>query len=55
MGPEFGNGEPIYVRRTTVREGITIVEVSATPFMPVVRSNEEVAQLVVRADQPASW
>ena len=55
VGPEFGNGEPIYVRRTTVREGITIVEVSATPFMPVVRSNEEVAQLVVRADQPASW
>ena len=48
-------GEPVYVRRTTVREGMTIVEVSTTPFMPVLPSNQQVAELVVRPDQPASW
>ena len=45
-------GEPVYVRRTTAREGMTIVEVSTTPFMPVLAG---VAQLVARPDQPASW
>ena len=41
VGPEFVEGEPIYVRRTTVRAGMTIVEVSTTPFMPVLPSNEK--------------
>ena len=53
-GPELVEGEPIYVRRTTVRPGMTIVEVSTTPFMPVLASNE-VPTAVVRPDQPASW
>lgn len=53
-GPEFVKGEPIYVRRTTVRPGMTIVEVSTTPFMPVLASKEQAAA-VVRPDQPASW
>jgi hypothetical protein len=49
-------GEPIYVRRTTVREGMTIVEVSTTPFMPDLRSSPPgTAQSTVRPDQPASW
>ena len=47
------DGEPIYVRRTTVKEGMTIVEVSTTPFMPVLVSNEQLPG--VRPDQPASW
>ena len=57
VGPQFVDGEHIYVRRTTVREGMTIVEVSATRFMPVLRSNEEPrgVQSIVRPDQPASW
>ena len=55
VGPESLDGESIYVRRTTVREGMTIVEVSTTPFMPVLASNEDVAGLVVRPDQPAGW
>ena len=55
VGPESLDGAPIYVRRSTVREGMTIVEVSTTPFVPVLASNEEVAELVVRPDQPASW
>lgn len=58
VGPEFLNGEPIYVRRTTAGAGMTIVEVSTTPFMPVLPSNEEapgVHQPIVRPDQPASW
>ena len=53
-GPEFVESEPIYVRRTTVRPGMTIVEVSTTPFMPVLASKEQAAA-VVRPDQPASW
>jgi hypothetical protein len=53
VGPESLDGEPIYVRRTTAREGMTIVEVSSTPFMPVLRSNE--APPGVRPDQPAGW
>jgi hypothetical protein len=53
VGPEFVDGEPIYVRRMTGREGMTIVEVSTTPFMPVLASNEETHE--VRPDQPAGW
>jgi hypothetical protein len=56
VDPKSLDGEPIYVRRSTVREGITIVEVSTTPFMPVLASNENVAQVaIVRPDQPAGW
>jgi hypothetical protein len=58
VGSEFVDGEPVHVRRTTVREGMTIVEVSTTPFMPVLLSSEETAELarsIVRPDQPASW
>jgi hypothetical protein len=53
VGPRSLDGEPVYVRRTTVREGMTIVEVSTTPFMPVLASNE--ASPGVRSDQPAGW
>ena len=52
VGPEFEDGEPVYVRRTKVREGMTIVEVSTTPFMPVLASNEEP---IGRSDQPTGW
>jgi hypothetical protein len=56
VGPESMEGEPVYVRRTTVREGMTIVEVSTTPFMPVLPSPERgAAPPIVRPDQPASW
>ena len=54
VAPGFVDGEPIYVRRMTVREGMTIVEVSTTPFMPVLTSNEG-APAAVRTDQPAGW
>jgi hypothetical protein len=53
VSPESVEGEPVYVRRSTVREGMTIVEVSTTPFMPVLASNEEPPG--VRPDQPAGW
>jgi hypothetical protein len=58
VGPKLLDGEPVYVRRTTVREGMTIVEVSTTPFMPVLLSKGETAEAArstVRPDQPASW
>ena len=45
-------GEHSYVRRTTDK-GMTIVEVSTTPFMPVLASNG--AELIARPDQPAGW
>jgi hypothetical protein len=54
VGAESVEGEPIYVRRTTVRPGMTIVEISTTPFVPVLASKEQAAA-VVRPDQPASW
>ena len=52
LGPASVEGEPSYVRRTTDK-GITIVEVSTTPFMPVLASNGAV--LIARPDQPAGW
>ena len=55
VGPEVTNGEPVYVRRTTVREGMTIVEVSTTPFVPVLASNEGPPGVIARPDQPAGW
>ena len=55
VGPEVVDGEPSYVRRTTDGKGITIVEVSTTPFMPVLASNEGPAGVVGRPDQPAGW
>lgn len=56
VGPKSLDGEPVYVRRTTVGAGMTIVEVSTTPFMPVLASNEGPPGVQpVRSDQPASW
>ena len=54
VGPKSLDGEPVYVRRTTVGAGMTIVEVSTTPFMPVLASNEG-SPAAVRTDQPAGW
>lgn len=51
-GPDFADGEPIYVRRMTGKEGMTVVEVSTTPFMPVLSSNQGHGP---RPDQPVSW
>jgi hypothetical protein len=58
VDPQTVAGEPIFVRRATVRDGMTIVEVSTAPFMPVSLSKEEAGELarsIVRSDQPASW
>ena len=57
-GPALVEGEPIHVRRMTVREGMTIVEVSTAPFEPVLSSNEVPSgggQSIARSDQPAPW
>ena len=53
VGPDSVDGEPSYVRRTTAKEGMAVVEVSTTPFMPVLASG--VGELTVRPDQPAGW
>ena len=53
VDPKSVGGEPVYVRRATVRDGMTIVEVSTTPFVPVLASNDQLP--AVRSDQPAGW
>jgi len=58
VGPEFVGDEPVYVRRTSAGNGMTVVEVSTTPFMPVLGANEKprgLFKLNVRPDQPAGW
>ena len=55
VGPEVVDGEPSYVRRIIAREGMAIVEVSTTPFMPDLSSSEEPPGVIGRPDQPASW
>jgi hypothetical protein len=57
LGPEVLDGEPVYERRVTVGGGMTIVEVSTTPFIPVSRSNAfpGAGDQIIRPDQPAAW
>lgn len=58
VGAEVLEGEPSYVRRTTDGKGITIVEVSNTPFMPVLASNGAASQAELlrrQAELPAGW
>jgi len=58
VGPEFAGDEAVYVRRTSAGNGMTIVEVSTTPFMPVLGAYEKprgIYKLNVRPDQPAGW
>lgn len=54
VGPKALDGEYTYVRRTADK-GITIVEVSNTPFVAVLASNDVAGQLIARPDQPAGW
>ena len=55
VGSKSLDGEPVFVRRTTAKEGMAIVEVSTTPFMPVLASNEGPSAVISRSDQPAGW
>ena len=53
VGPEQVDGEPSYVRRTKVSEGMLIVEVSTTPFM---EGPPAAGLLIGRPDElPAPW
>ena len=53
VAPESLEGEPSYARRTTVGQGITVVEVSTTPFMPVLTGSGGLS--VNPAELPAPW
>ena len=53
VGAEFVEGDVVYARRTTATAGILVVEVSASPFMFDLPSNQQHAE--VRPDQPAPW
>ena len=55
VGPEVVDGEPSYVRRITAKEGMAIVEVSTTPFMPDLALRRRLAGVIGRPDQPAGW
>ena len=58
VSAQSADGEPLYVRRTSPIGGMAIVEVSSTPFAPVLPSSVKpagAAAPVVRADQPAGW
>lgn len=56
VGPATAAGEPIYVRRTTAGAGITVVEVSTTPFVTVANAAPgPTAASTLRPDQPAGW
>jgi hypothetical protein len=51
VGPEFVDGESVYVLRTPVSQGVTTVEVSTTPFEP-----SGVDGLIGNPDEhPAGW
>lgn len=51
VGPEFVDGESVYILRTPVRQGITTVEASTTPFEPL-----GVDELIGSPDEhPAGW
>lgn len=37
VGPEFVEGEQGYMRRTAARDGMTVLEFSTTPFVPMLQ------------------
>lgn len=53
VGPEFVQGEPVYLLRTPVRQGLTTVEVSTTPFMSELSGFGELSGNP--DEQPAGW
>jgi hypothetical protein len=56
VGPEFVGDGPVYVRRTSAGNGMTVVEVSTTPFMPGMGERPPgIYKLNVKPDQPAGW
>jgi hypothetical protein len=56
VGAGSVDGEPIHVRRMKEGGGITVVEVSTTPFAPVAGFDVEASRGSMRtSDQPAPW
>lgn len=57
VGPEFMDGEPVYVRRTRNSAGMTIVEGSTTPFMPDLgwEASADYASINNPSMYPAPW
>jgi hypothetical protein len=53
VGPEFVEGEPVYLLRTPLTQAITTVEVSTTPFMSELSG---LGEFIGNPDeQPAGW
>ena len=56
VGQPSTQSQPVYVRRIKGAEGITVVEVSTTPFAPLVaQGGTGSARIVLKPDQPAGW
>ena len=59
IGPASMQGEPTYQRRTKAKGGMTIVEISATPFMPEApaasAASGSLAMAAAPNTQPAGW
>lgn len=53
VAPEGVDGEPSYVRRMKAKEGMAIVEVSTTPFMPILAGVD--ASIGRPNEQPTGW
>jgi hypothetical protein len=53
VGPEFVGGGPVFARRTTATKGITVVEISTTPFMADLPGVE--ISIDGQAELPAPW
>ncbi len=53
VGPEFVEGETIYILRTPVSQGVTTVEISTTPFLSEFTGVSEFSGNP--DEQPAGW
>lgn len=55
IGPEFVGGVRSFVRRVTMKTGVTVVELSATPFLDDGQAADGSAMTANPAALPAPW
>ena len=55
IGPEFVGGERSFVRRVTMKAGVTVVELSATPFLDEGQAADGSGMTANPAALPAPW
>lgn len=55
IGPEFVGGERSFVRRVTMKAGVTVVELSATPFLDAGQAADGSGMTANPDALPAPW